>query len=63
MHPPAQLYEYGAVPPEVFDVTVPLEFPKQSAEVEERLGTMADGGLTVTLEVATQPFASVTVIE
>ena len=47
----------------VEDVTDPLQLPKQEAGVLERLGTTADGGLTVTLEVAVHPLESVTETE
>ena len=63
MHPPDQLYVYGAAPPVVEDITLPSQLPKQEAGVLERLGITAEGGFTVTLEVAAHPLASVTVIE
>ena len=54
---------YGATPPVVLDVAVPLQLPKHNAAVLERLGTIAGGELTVTVPVAVQPFESVMVME
>ena len=58
-----QLYAYGAVPPVTETVAEPFTPAKQETFVCAEMDALseADGPLIVTLAVAVQPFASVTV--
>ena len=54
---------YGEVPPVTLEVAVPLAAPLHNAFVDDVETARVVGCVTVVVDVAEQPFASVTVTE
>ena len=51
------------MPPDAFEVTLPLALPLHVVDVLDTTGSMALGAVMVTLDAAVHPLLSVTVIE